>query len=422
MTTIDPARYHQLYGARNPRVHYYDRDFLDYTVMVAISAVVIAAVYGLRHPMTIAGAALSLFMVVMFVKRHGIKWQVPLILRRPQDLVYMLVYKIRNLKAVYFAALGLLLLENFVIARTPGLPHHVDLVRKAAFFLFYAHFIGLTIYRTVILVDHIAKREIVRDVLMQTPWKRVVNEKTNITLEILHAYSTGLLTHIILLAPWYLVITHLNFSVVFLPIICAINLVVEWQWLRAHNSWFYRDHWLGHNSELEFVLLHGTHHDAIPSGLIGVAEHGFLEGFLRATLAFPDPFFNPLIAFVVYTALIATNIKAHQYIPGVFPRQPRRFFQVAQHSTHHFGLLEPYSFGLKLDQPGVSATFKKSLHLPEELLNSIEFDEQLNGFRWDNPTYQRTLGLFDKYQKKKASTSNADAGSVNPSTTSSTGY
>ena len=399
MKTNDPAFFHKLYGIKTPRVHYYDRDFLDYTVMVALSALVIGVTYGVGHVMSIAGFALCVFMLAMFVKRHGVEFGVPLILRRPQDVLYMFVYKLRNLKAVYFIALGLLLLENVLIAATPNLPHHVELMRKVAFYLFYIHFISLTAYRTAILIAHLAKKCLVREVLMQTPWKRVVNEKTNMTLEILHAYCTGLLTHIILLTPWYLVITHFSFSVVFLPVVCVINVIVEWQWLKAHNAWFYRDHWLGHNSELEFLFLHGTHHDAIPCGLIGVAEHGFLEGFLRGTLAFPDPFYNPVAAFLVYTAEVKQNIDVHQYIPGIFPRSPRRLMKVAQHSTHHYGLLEPYSFGLKLDQPGVSEAFKKSFKLPEELLNSAKLDEELTGFQWDNPTYQRTLALYDKYQK-----------------------
>src|SRR5262249_28348925 len=137
------------------------------------------------------------------------------------------------------------------------------------------------VYRTVILIAHLAKRELVREVLMQTPWQRTIKAKTNMTLEILHAYGTGVLTHIVLLAPWYMVIKYSRFSVIFLPVVCLINVIVHLKWMQRYNGWFYRDHWLGHNSELEFVYLHGTHHDAIPSGLIAVSENGFLEGFLR---------------------------------------------------------------------------------------------------------------------------------------------
>jgi hypothetical protein len=292
------------------------------------------------------------------------------------------------------------LLENFLIAATPNLPHHVDLMRTIALWLFYIHFISITAYRTAILIDHLAKKELVREVLMQTPWKRAVNAKTNITLEILHAYVTGLLTHIVLIAPWCLVITYASFSVIFLPAVCLINVIVHLKWAKALNAWFYRDHWLGHNSELEFIYLHGPHHDAIPSGMIAVAENGYLEGFLRFTVGMPTSFYNPVIAFMVHNIEIKLAINRHQYIPGVFPRMPRGLMEMFQHSAHHYGLLEPYSIGMKLDQPGVAEEYKKSYaRHPDEITNSIKLDEELTGFRWDNPVQQRILSLYDKYQK-----------------------
>jgi len=303
---------------------------------------------------------------------------------------------------MYFIALGLLLLENLLIAATPALPHHVELMRKVALVLFYTHFLSITVFRTAIFIDHLAKKELVREVLMQTPWKRVINERTNITLEILHAYCTGLLTHIVLIAPWYLVITYASFSLIFLPVVCLINIIVHMRWVKAVNSWFYRDHWVGHNSELEFVFLHGPHHDAIPSGMIAVAGNGFLEGFLRFTIGSPVAFYNPLISFMVYMFDVKTDIELHQYIPGLFPRLPRRVLEVGQHSTHHYGRLEPYSLGLKLDQPRLPEDYKKQFaRVPAELMNSLELDEELNGFQWDNPTHQNTLSLWDKYQKRQ---------------------
>jgi hypothetical protein len=36
---------------------------------------------------------------------------------------------------------------------------------------------------------------------------------------------------------------------------------------------------------------------------------------------------------------------------------------------------------------------------PDEITNSIRLDEELTGFKWDNPIQQRTLSLYDKYQK-----------------------
>lgn len=400
MQKPSPAFFHKLYGIKKPKVTYYDRDFLDYVLMIVLSALVVSFSYGFGRVMSTVGLALCAFALVVFIIRHGTEFRVPVILRRPQEVLYMFVYKLQNLRPMYFTALGLLLLENFLIAATPNLPHHVDLMRTVALYLFYIHFISITVFRTAILTDHLVKKDLVREVLMQTPWRRVVNEKTNITLEIVHAYCTGLLTHIILIAPWYLVIKYSRFSVIFLPVVCLINIIVHLKWLKTHNSWFYRDHWLGHNSEFQFIFLHGTHHDAIPSGLIAVAENGLLEGFMRFTLGSPVAFYNPVISFLVFTYEVKGDIELHQYIPGVFPRLERRFMEVAQHSTHHYGQLEPYSIGMKLDQPGVSEDYKKAFsRFPDEITNGIKLDEELTGFQWDNPTQQRTLNLYDKYQK-----------------------
>lgn len=396
MIKNDPAIFHRLYGAKRPRAVYYKRDFLDYLIMLLLTALVMILSYG-WGPMSVLGLALCAFILAMFIVRHGIEFRVPLILRRPQDFLYMFIYKLQNLGPMYFAAVGLLLLENALIIATPNLPHHVELVRKLAVYLLYIHFLGITIFRTAILVDHLKKKELVREVLLQTSWKRAIKENTNITLEILHAYCTGILTHIVLLAPWYLVIRYSRFSIIFLPVVCLLNVRIYRRWVKDYNAWYYRDHWLGHNAELEFIFLHGTHHDAIPSALIAVAENGFLEGFTRFMIGSPNTFYNPLVTFAIYTMEVKLDIQLHQYIPGIYPQLPRRVLEIFQHSTHHYGPLEPYGTAMKLGQPGSSVEDKKAARLPEELRNSIKLDEDLTGFEWDNPTYRKILSLYDKY-------------------------
>ncbi len=398
----DPAVFHKLYGTRQPRAVYYKRDFLDYVLMIALSGLVVVLTYGFRHVMSIAGVALCAFVLAMFVVRHGIELRFPVILRRPQDVLSMFVYKLQNLSLPYLIALGLLLLENVLIAATPNLSHHVETMRNVALWLFYVHFLAITAFRTVILIDHLRKKEMVRDVLMQTAWKRVIDENTNITLEIVHAYCTGLLTHIILIAPWYLVIGYSKFSLIFLPVVCVIDVVIHLKWMKAINAWFYRDHWLGHNSEFEFVFLHGTHHDAIPSAMIAVAENGLLEGFLRISMGTPVSFYNPVMSFLITTLEVKMDMEAHQYIPGVHPRLPMKVMEVSQHSTHHYGSIEPYSFGIKVDQPGATEEYQKLFSgLPDELRNSAKLDEELTGFKWDNPTHRRTMSLYDKYHVRR---------------------
>jgi hypothetical protein len=239
-------------------------------------------------------------------------------------------------------------------------------------------------------------------VLLQTPWSGHVAKQRSIVLEILHAYVTGLLTHIVLLAPWFLVISYSSFSAVFVPAVIIAN-VITYQWhLKGFNAWYYRDHWLGHHSELEFVYLHGPHHDALPSGLIGVSGNGYLEGFLRQTVGVPTPFYNPVFAMLAYTVEVWGDIVNHQYIPGVFPsnRNARRFHEMFQHSIHHMLRLEPYGIGLKdLAPPAAPGEKRKAGRIPAAIADSISLDEQLTGFKWDNPYHKSFLELFDKYQK-----------------------
>lgn len=400
MKDVNPKPFHKLYGVKKPRVSYQKKDFLDYTLMTLISAFIIYFVFGPNHLMFKIGIVLCAFMIIAFSMRHGLEFSIPLILKRPQDVLYMFIYKIQNIKSIYIFAVALLLLENYLIFLTPNLPHKVELMREIAIVLFYIHFIAISIYRTVILVAHLRKKELVREVLLQTFWKRAILQQPNITIEILHAYFTGILTHMILLAPWYMVITYFSFSIIFLPVIFLINIIVQLKFLKSFNVWFYRDHWLGHNSELEFLYLHGPHHDAIPSALIAVADNGYLEGFMRQTLGVPTPFCNPIFAFIYYTYEIKNDVDFHQYIPGVFPKALRETQEAHQHSIHHYGRLRPYGFGLNIDQPHISKGFKEGFKMfPDEFINSIRLDEQLTGFKWDNPRFRKYLKLVNRYQK-----------------------
>src|SRR5260221_1639187 len=142
--SADPGFYHKMYGTkslRKPRTVYYKKDFIDYTLMMVLTALVIGLAYGFSHILSIIGFALCAFMVVVFAIRHGIEIQVPVLFRDPAELFWVWVYKLRNLRPVYFVALGLLLLETLVVRATPNLPHHSDWIRRGALYLFYINII-----------------------------------------------------------------------------------------------------------------------------------------------------------------------------------------------------------------------------------------------------------------------------------------
>ena|SRR6476646_907841 len=103
--SADPAFYHKMYGTRKlskARVVYYKKDFLDYGVMMALSALVTGLSYGFSHVLALMGYVLSAMMVVTFIIRHGVEFQVPVILKQPEEILYLCWYKLRNLKPVYF--------------------------------------------------------------------------------------------------------------------------------------------------------------------------------------------------------------------------------------------------------------------------------------------------------------------------------
>ena len=408
-TQANPARFHRMYGAKTSRLVYRNDDFLDYLLMTVLVWLVAALAYGPRHPLSWITLGLCAWMVWAFTVRHGWELSMPKIAKRPQDMVYMIVYKLQNMRLAWIVAAAALLVENYVIWRTPGLPHHTALMRTIAYGLFYTHLAVLTIYRTAILVAHLREKDHVRAFLMETSWKAALSRQPNIVIEIVHAYCTGLLTHILLLAPWYLAITYFNFSLVLLPLTVPLGFYIHSRFLKVVNLWFYRDHWLAHHSELEFLYLHGTHHDAIPSGLIGVSGNGYLEGVLRHTMGGPGIFYNPMTTFLIHCFDVKVDIDGHQFIPGVYPHVPTSVQLINQHSTHHFGKLEPYSLGLKLDQPGVpEELLRRAKVFTKEQQNSAELDERLTGFKWDNPRYRQYIELYEKYLAMKSRESISD--------------
>lgn len=400
MPDIDASRLHWLLAPARRRIAYKKSDYPDYLLMLLACAAIVRFSFADAPALMWPGLTLCGVMAWFFPLRHGASLQVPVILREPMEALYMLVYKVRNIKPGLLIAVGVLLLDNLFIRLTPQLPHKTALMHEIALGFFYAHVVFVSLYRTAILVTHLRRREHVREFLMQTAWKGALAAQPNVTLQIVHAYVTGLLTHLILLAPWYLVIAHFDYSAITVIVVSVVNVAGHLLHMRSYSQWFYRDHWLTHSSEFEFVYLHGTHHDAIPTALIGVSGNGLIEGFLRATVGNPMSLYSPLVAFVLHTVEVVQDMKMHQYVPGVYPRLSRSFHEVAQHSTHHFGRLEPYGIGLRM-QAGEPAQRKRRWFdfPPAEILNSISLDEKLNGFKWDNPRYELFMELFDKYEE-----------------------
>jgi hypothetical protein len=132
MKAVDTKEFHKFYGDKKLRITYQNSDFLDYVAMLSMSASLIGFVYGAIHPLSIVSYVLCAFMLALFPMRHGVQFRVPLILARPQEVLYCLIHKIQNIKPVYFIAIGALLLENYIISLTPEWPHKVQLMHQVA--------------------------------------------------------------------------------------------------------------------------------------------------------------------------------------------------------------------------------------------------------------------------------------------------
>lgn len=401
MAKPEAEKFHHLLGPNVARIAYKAEDFLDYLLMLVVTALLANTVYGSTHPLAQLSSLLCLIMVIVFPLRHGFKWTVPTFLRHPQEMVYAFYYKIANIKYPLLLAIALLGLENLLIRQTPSLPHHTELMGTAALTLFYLHLGGITLYRSYILWVHLKHHRLVRDVLKDTAYRRFVNTPASTVLEILHGYFTGLLTHIILLTPWYLVIDHVQFSVLLFPLTFVLCFIIETRFMLLLNPWFYRDHWLGHHSETEFLYLHGSHHDALPSALMAVSGNGFLEGCTRYLVGFPHAYYNPALAFLLKTFTVVSDMNSHQYIPGLFPKipLPAEMRIHSHHACHHFGKLEPYGLGSYINEAFQNSDpVRKRSKYEEILANSITLDEALNGYDRNNPAYQKYLELVNKYQ------------------------
>jgi len=398
--SVNSDKLHKIYGKKTRRINYQAGDFIDYAIQISLCGFIVYSTYGAYHWILYPGSFICAFLVITFPLRNGIAIKMPVLLKRPTEIIYSFLHKIEGVSFIYVIAVSILFLENYLIYLTPDLPHQTELMKKIAIWTFWIHYASLSAYRTIIFIHHLVKKEHVRMVLMESVWKNLLLRQKSITLHLWHAYFTGELNHLILIAPCFLIITHLKFSILFFPVVLVLNGLTYWKFLEKMNELFYREHWLGHNLELDFLYYHGPHHDAIPSSLIGTST-GFLEGFLRNVISFPNPFFQPVLAIIIYSIEMKYDMDAHQFIPGVFPEQRRALLEVTQHSRHHYGKVEPFGLAINYESSNPSEYLRKRFRLmPEKFKKSALLDEQLNGFKWANKEQKWFLSLADKYSSK----------------------
>jgi len=216
----------------------------------------------------------------------------------------------------------------------------------------WASFLLVTLFRVVVLVAHLHRASVVRDVLQSSPQKRLI-AVLPIHHHIFQAFVTGMVAHLSLVAPcvlfflWtdpsylreaLLVVGHLAWLGVAIPL--RKRKVLTHPGV-VRNRVFYENHKIAHQSRFFFTVFHGHHHDAIPSAVIGsAAGTGFLENTDRA-ISWLDPLNSIVLTQLYWAYMIAFDMVVHQYIPGVFPFVKPTLLGVSHHVTHHFGSALP---------------------------------------------------------------------------------
>ena len=213
-------------------------------------------------------------------------------------------------------------------------------------------FLFLALFRVSILVAHLLRASVVREVMERSPQRKTI-AVFSIHNHIVQAFVTGMVSHLALVAPCVLFFlwtrpTRLREALLIAGVILwagiARPLYKRGILLRPgliHNRLLYQNHIIAHQSRFYFTVFHGHHHDTLPSALIGsAAGTGFLENADRVLTWF-DPLYSIVLMQLKWTYMMGFDMVVHQYIPGVFPFAKPTVAGTAHHVTHHFGSALP---------------------------------------------------------------------------------
>lgn len=224
--------------------------------------------------------------------------------------------------------------------------------------VFLVTFMGITTFRTAILIAHLRRAAHVREVLESSPWKHEMRG-LGVIHHILQAYVTGLISHACYLIPalifWRLTApTYAREAVLLLDAVLVLGFrsvrhgfptalqqtLVRAEVIDALTS----AHTADHKSRFNFAVLHGHHHDAIPSALMAAGESGFVESIDRG-ISYLTFLGSAIWTLCINALMTAANMVGHQYIPGVYPYSKYTVQTKLHHVVHHYGSLRPLGLG-----------------------------------------------------------------------------
>ena len=410
-------------------MQYRAEDFPLYLLSLAIPGIMIGLT--LPHPFAQVLLACALvYLVCLFPIRHGAKFdssvfrvvlegvaRYPLMLARSWRTARDAVIPI----AVIFSLA--LTVEHFLRPALAGTKWLSPFPWRWAI---WAPFLLVTLFRVTILIAHVLRASVVREVLERSPQKKTI-AVLSIHHHLLHAFITGMMGHLSLVAPCALFFmmtdpSYLREGLLLTGFLLWSGMATPFRRRRVlvrpgiiSNRLFYQNHTTAHQSRFYFTVFHGHHHDAIPSAIIGSgAETGFLENVDRG-VTWLDFLNSIVVVQLKWAYVIAYDMVAHQYIPGIFPFAKPNLAGLGHHVTHHYGSALPLGIVFKgyVERSDVNNGYKPDNIVTRWFVNEVEQREEV-----DPEVGRKFLSLYDHGVVSRMASPSYDYGIVSkaPST------
>jgi len=342
-TTTSPRRFF---------LRYHAEDFPLFLLSLTLTGILIAPALPRRFEQVLLVSAL-VYLACFFLIRHGAKFESSVLRVALEGMARYPAILARNWRTASHAAMPIaavfllaLTIEHFL---RPSLAGTKWLSPFPWQWAVWTLFLLITLFRAIILIAHLRRASVVREVLEKSPQRKTI-AVLSIHHHIFHAFITGVVAHLSEVAPCVLFFmltdpSNLRETLLIAGYVLwtaiAIPLRKRKIIKKPFNHLFYLNHTRDHQSRFLFTVFHGHHHDAIPSALIGSGGGtGFLENAALG-LSMLEPLRSIMVTQVIWLKAIVADMVIHQYIPGVFPFTKATVVLTAHHVSHHFGSARP---------------------------------------------------------------------------------
>ena len=379
---------------------YRAEDFPLYLLSLAIPGVLIALALPYRFEQVLLIASLA-YLAAFFVIRHGAKFDRHVFYDVFEGVTRYPGMLARNWMTARDAVIPIVVVFGLALATEAVLRPALAGTRWLKPFpwqwVIWTPFLIITLFRATILIAHLLRASVVREVLERSTQKKTIAVMP-MHQHILQAFITGMVAHLSVVAPCVLFFQWTNPSYLREALLIAGFLlwtaishplikrkIIAPLYVLAFDL-VYRNHTIAHRSRFFFTVFHGHHHDAIPSSLIGSASGtGFLENVDRG-LCWLDFLRSAVVMQFLWGQSIVVDMLFHQYIPGVFPFAKVAVRSRVHHVAHHYGTALPIGlmFHLYVED--------------RDLENGYRPDNQV--IRWFLDEVERLEGLDPELRRK----------------------